>query len=103
MQLDQLLQGNNIYVLLGACCCGLCVVGLALSILGPFVNIAVGIVGMILDLASTLFELGPVPGCGCVIVAALVGAVLLAAAIMVSLTSTCGTPQATNFCTLFGR
>lgn len=103
MQLDQLLQGNNVYVLLAVCCCGLCGLGLAMSILGPFVDIAFGILGMIVDVASTLFEAGPVPGCGCVVVAALIAAVLLVGAIVLSITSTCGTPQATNFCTLFGR
>jgi hypothetical protein len=74
-----------------------------MSILGPFVDIAFGILGMVVDLASTLFEVGPVPGCGCVVVLALIGAVVLTGAVMVSITSTCGTPQATNFCMLFGR
>lgn len=103
MQLDQLLQGNNVYVLLGVCCCGLCVLGLVFSVLAPIFDIVTGIVGMLLDFASTLFSAGPIPGCGCVAVLALVAAVLVVGVLITSILSTCGTAQATNFCTLFGR
>ncbi|MFN8379026.1 MAG: hypothetical protein U0452_10180 [Anaerolineae bacterium] len=103
MQLDQLLQGNNIYVLLGVCCCGLCVFGLAISIIAPILDIVMGIVGMLLDFASTLFGVGPIPGCGCVVVLALIASILVVGALTTSILSTCGTAQATNFCMLFGR
>jgi len=103
MQLDQLLQGANVYVLLAVCCGGLCVLGLVLSIVAPLLDIVTGIVGMLLDFASTLFSVGPVPGCGCVVVLALIAAVLVAGALITSILSTCGTAGATNFCTLFGR
>lgn len=103
MQLDQLLQGNNVYVLLGVCCCGLCVLGLVFSIVAPILDMVMGVVGMLLDFASTLFGAGPIPGCGCVVVLALVASILAVGALTASILSTCGTAQATNFCSLFSR
>lgn len=103
MQLDQLLQGNNVYVLLGVCCCGLCVVGIVLSVAAPFLDIFTGLLGMVFDVAGSLFEIGPIPGCGCVVALAFVAAVLVTIALVGSILSTCGTAQATNFCMIFGR
>ena len=103
MQIDQLLQGANIYVLLGVCCAGLCVIGLVLAIVAPLLDIVTGVLGMVLDLASTLFSVGPIPGCCCAVVLALPAGVLAMGALVTSILSTCGTAQATNFCSLFGR
>jgi hypothetical protein len=103
VQLDQILQGNNVYVLLGVCCCGLCIIGVVLSVVMPFLDIVMGLAGMVIDFAGMLFQAGPVPGCGCVVVVAFVVAVLVVGLLMTSVLSGCGTPQATNFCTLFGR
>ncbi len=99
MQLDQLFQGSSLPVLLGVGCCLLCGVGLVLTVLAPVFDLLGGIVEMVVG----LFGVGPVPGCGCVVVVALVASVLVVAALTMSILSTCGTPNATNFCTLFGR
>lgn len=99
MQLDQLLNGNNLPALLAVGCCLLCVVGLLITVLTPVFNLLGGLV----DIASGLFNLGPLPGCGCVVALAIVGGLLLCGTLVMSVASTCGTPNAANFCILFGR
>ena len=103
MQLDQFLQGSNVYVLLGVCCCGLCVVGLVLSIAAPFLDIVTGLLGMVADFAGGLFGVGPIPGCGCVVFLVVGVGVLVVGLLTATILGACGTAQATNFCTLFGR
>ncbi len=103
MQLDQILQGANIWVLLGVGCCGLCVVGLILSAVAPIFDLIGGLLELIVNLVTGLFGVGPIPGCGCAVLIAVVGGVLLIGAFLAAVLSTCGTTDATNFCTLFGR
>jgi hypothetical protein len=99
MQLDQIFSANNLPALLAVGCCLLCGVGLAVTVLTPVFNL----LGGLLELAGALFELGPIPGCGCVVALVVVGGVVLTGLFLASVLSACGTPNATNFCTLFGR
>lgn len=99
MQLEQLLSGSNLPVLLAAGCCLLCVIGVLITVLTPVFNL----LGGLLDIASALFSVGPLPGCGCVVALAVVGGLILCGAMVLSVAGTCGTPEAANFCILFGR
>jgi hypothetical protein len=89
-------------VLIAAGCSVICVV---LFVLGTFLN-ALGVVfellGGVFEIAVNLFNMGPLPGCGCI-------ALLLALVICVggglavnSIVSSCGTAQQMNFCRLLG-
>lgn len=92
----------NTMLLIGGGVCLLCVVGLILSVVFQ-------LFGAIFQLFSGVFELifgvaGGIGGnpCGCVI---LIGGLLLCGGIayfVYTSLSACGTPQATNFCSLFG-
>jgi hypothetical protein len=86
-----------------ALCCGLLCVG------GVFLMLGLQIIGGLLDVFTSIFELffdvlsgGPVAWCGCLVLlggcAGIVGlGIMLSQAL-----ATCGTPQAVNFCSFFG-
>lgn len=99
MQLDQLLQGTSLPVLLAVGCCLLCVVGVLITVLTPVFDL----LGGLLELVTGLFSAGPVPGCGCVAVIALIAGVLVCGWLVLSVLDSCGTVNPMNFCTLFGR
>ena len=103
MQLDQIFQGSSLPVILGVCCCGLCVVGLALTVLAPVFNLIGGLLDIVLQIGAGLFELGPVPGCGCVLALVALGLVAGLVLLVSGAAASCGTASATNFCTLLGR
>ncbi len=79
--------------------CGvLCVVGIVLFFLSQILGVLGGLVT-----ALGGFAADPLSCCGCIVVIALVlmcgGGVLIIANALAA----CGTPAATNLCTLFGR
>jgi hypothetical protein len=92
----------NTLLLIGGGACVLCVVGLILSVglqlLGALFQLFGGIFELIFGIADGIAS-NP---CGCVV---LIGALLLCGGILYFVytsLSACGTPQATNFCSLFG-
>jgi hypothetical protein len=99
----QTIDTSNPALLALGCAC-LCGVGLIFMIVFQ-------VVGGFLEAIVSFFELifgllgggGSVSGCGCLfLLAACVGTVVVALLVTQMLT-TCGTPQAVNFCGLFGR
>lgn len=93
--LQTLDPANTLFLAVG--CAVLCGVGLVLllglQILGSALNIFTALAGLFSD---------PLGGCGCVL--GLLGCAGCAAlsAIMAQSLATCGTPNAVNFCRLFG-
>ncbi len=91
------LDADTALLIVGGVCL-LCVVGLILSV-------GLQILGAILQLFSGVFELiFGITGnpCGCII---LIGGMAVcggSAYFVYTLLTACGTPQATNFCSLFG-
>lgn len=90
----------NTALLLGVGLCGLCVVGVVLLIGAQLLGIGFEIIGGILE-----FVFGVVGGnpCGCIVIVGMLvvcggGVYLIATTI-----AACGTPDATNFCSLIGR
>lgn len=98
MQLD---TGNAL--LIGGGLCVLCVVGVGLFFgLQVFVSI--------FEIAGTLFETitgfisgGPTLWCGCIVVLLVLGSCAVVVALTATALQGCGTADATNLCTLFGR
>lgn len=89
-----------------AVCGGLCL----LCLVGNVLLFGLQILGLLFELVGNLFEVlfgflnaGPVAWCGCIVLIGL----LIGCGVLFSLVSTalsaCGTPDATNICTLFGR
>lgn len=89
-------------VMLALCCALLCIVGvvlmLGLQIISGFLDVFTSIFGLFFDVLSG----GPVAWCGCLVMifgcAGLVGLGILFSQVL----STCGTPQAVNFCQFLG-
>jgi hypothetical protein len=95
------LDANALLLICGAACV-LCVIGLLLSVSLQILGLLFQLFGGIFELISGISD-GMVGGpCGCVV---LIGALLLCGGILYFVytsLSACGTPQATNFCSLFG-
>lgn len=89
-------------VMLALCCALLCVGGVVLTL-------GLQIIGGVLDVFTSVFQLffdilsgGPVAWCGCLLmVVGCAGSVGLAILVSQAI-STCGTPQAVNFCRFLG-
>jgi len=82
----------------GIVCIGLFVIGTVLNALG----IVFELIGGLVEFAVNLFNFGPVPGCGCVVLAGAIAMCVVTALAVNSVLQTCGTPQQVNFCQLFG-
>ncbi len=93
-------SGNLVMLALGAAClCGVAVVlMMLLNFVGDFFGAFFSLFGVFFDVLSG----GPVSWCGCVVTLALVAGCGWFAWMMIQALSTCGTPQAVNFCSLFG-
>ncbi len=80
----------------------LCVGGVILAVVLPFISGLLGAVSSVFELVIDLFTGGPVAWCGCLLALLLVatccGLILFAVAVL----PTCGTPDAVNFCAWFG-
>ncbi|MCL4248851.1 MAG: hypothetical protein KJ065_11960 [Anaerolineae bacterium] len=102
MDLSQLINSSNISGILVVCGV-MCVVGVVLFIALNFLGTIFGLLGGFLELGIDLITGGPVTWCGCLVVLAVLficGATVL---LLGSAFSSCGTPNATNLCTLLGR
>lgn len=89
-------------ILIAAGCGILCIV---LFVIGTVLN-ALGIVfellGGLAEFAINMFNFGPVPGCGCVVVVGVIALCIGTVLAVNSVLQTCGTPQQVNFCQLLG-
>lgn len=89
------LIGGGLALLCGA----LFVIGTLLQALGIVFNL----LGGLLELLVNLFNLGPIPGCGCVLAVGAVGLCGLVIYIAVNVNATCSGPNPVNFCMFLGR
>lgn len=90
-------------LLLGAGLCLLCVVGGALVFGAQIIASILEVFGTAVGVVGGFISGGPGLWCGCVFVLVLVGIGAVVAGLIVSTLQACGTPAATNFCSLFGR
>ncbi len=90
-------------VLLVVGCAVLCVVGFILLQVLQFLGGILEFLGSFLAIFFDILSGGPVSWCGCLLgLVGLAGCCVVTLLILQSL-STCGTAQASNFCTLFGQ
>lgn len=83
------------------CCGALCALGIFVMVVLPIIGGAFDLLGGVFELVFNVFEGGPVAWCGCLFVllgCGLCGGIVLA---IISVASTCDTPNAVNFCRLF--
>jgi len=82
---------------------GLCLVGVVLFFALQLLGTTAGIFANLAQLLTQIISGGPVAWCGCLFVA---GSCMICILVVVggsSMLSSCGTPNAVNFCALFGR
>jgi hypothetical protein len=82
---------------------GLCAVGVVLLLLLQVLGTVFGFVFNILEVVGGVIQGGPMAWCGCLVGLLVCGGCGIGIAVTVSLLSSCGTPDAVNFCSLFGR
>ncbi|GAB4510516.1 MAG: hypothetical protein OHK0046_07520 [Anaerolineae bacterium] len=81
--------------------CGLCGVGLVAVFLFQFLGGVLDLIFGLFGVFGNLFEAGPFAGCGCLAVlggCGLCGGLIF---LIAQVTTTCGTPEAVNFCRFF--
>jgi len=83
--------------------CGCCLLGLILSFAFQILGIVGSLLGVIFDVIGGLIGGGPGVWCGCLAALGGIAVCGLLAYVIISGLQACGTPQATNLCTLFGR
>jgi hypothetical protein len=102
MNVNEILNSANIPLIL-LVCGGLCVGGVILAFVLNLLGTIFGALGSVLAFGTDIITGGPVTWCGCLVVIVLLllcgGGLLLLASVL----STCGTPDAVNLCSLFGR
>ncbi len=79
-----------------------CVAGLGLALILPLASAVLTIVGGLLDFVMDLVAGGPTTWCGCLLALVVIGGCCGIAALISYVLSTCGTPQAVNFCVWLG-
>lgn len=101
----EFLQSVNIsdLTLLALGCACLCGVGIVLTL-------GLQVIGGVFEIFSSIFGLffevlsgGPVAWCGCIVLLVVCGGGTVLAVILAQGLAACGTPEAINFCALFGR
>jgi len=93
--------GDLIPLALGlVCLCGLGILLLlGFQIIGGFLEIFTSVFELLFEVLSG----GPVAWCGCLVLLFVCGGGTVLAVVLAQGLSSCGTPEAINFCTLFGR
>lgn len=79
-------------------CVVLFILGTVLQVLGTVFSL----VGGLLELVVNLFNVGPIPGCGCVLVVGALGLCGLLIYAAINISATCSGPNPVNFCQFFG-
>lgn len=82
---------------------GLCAVGVVFLVVLQVLSGVFGFMFNFLDIFVDLLTGGPLSACGCALGLVACGGCACFAAFGVSVLSTCGTPEAVNFCLLLGR
>lgn len=92
--------GTLLLIVLGmSLLCGvLFVLGTVLNALGVVFHV----LGGALEIAVNLFNLGPLPGCGCLVLLLAILTCVGGGMAINSVISSCGTAQQMNFCRLLG-
>lgn len=101
MDLLQNTDGSTLLIAAVGCCL-LCGVGVVLLLLTQLLGSVFDIFSSVFGLVFNVVEGGPVSWCGCL---ALIGVGLVCGGLVLVLAqalSTCGTPNAVNFCRLLG-
>lgn len=89
-------------LLLGVGLAGLCIVVIILFLGVQIIGSVVGALTSVAGLASGVLA-DPFSCCGCLVLGGAISICGVIALIMLQGLSTCGTPEAINFCTFFGR
>ena len=84
-------------VLCGLLCAGVFVLGFIL----PILDVVFEVIGAVIGFAFEIFNAGPVPGCGCIVLAMLILGCMGASFWFTDALSTCGTPDQVNLCRIF--
>jgi hypothetical protein len=79
-------------------CGGMCVLGIVVVFVLPFLADLFSIIAGIVELSIDLATLGPVPGCGCVVVLGLCAGCAAGSVWLADVLSTCNTADAVNLC-----
>lgn len=101
MDVLQNIDAGTILVLSLACAtiCGIVVVlFFGLQIIGTVFGFLTGIIEFVTQIVSG----GPISWCGCLVVFLACGFCAVTAFSMATILQSCGTPDAVNFCSLFG-
>ena len=102
MQILQHIDPGNALVAALACVC-LCGLGIVLVTGFHVLTGLIGAIGSVLQLFFQILGGGPVAWCGCLVVILIVAGGIGLVIVMAQAFSTCGTPQAINFCSLLGQ
>lgn len=100
--MSEMLQGVDVglvVVILAVMCVVLVVGAFVLQALGT----VFGVVFNFFEIIGSIIQGGPVSWCGCLIGVIVCAGCGVGTAVVLSLASTCGTPEAVNFCRLFGQ
>jgi len=89
--------GVNIILIAGLCGL-LCFGGFFLGIIFSVLDLVFTVVGAVIELMLTLFNTGPVPGCGCVVVLLLLFGCGICGSWYLSAVETCGTAEPIILC-----
>jgi len=98
-------EGGNVdpqLVTIGAVILVLCVGGLLLSFVLPFLSGVFTLISALFEVGLDVLMGGPVAWCGCLILLILLVGCCGFVAVAASSLTTCGTPEAVNFCSFFG-
>ncbi|MGQ9907896.1 MAG: hypothetical protein ACUVS2_03570 [Candidatus Flexifilum sp.] len=83
--------------------CGCCLLGVILLFALQILDIVGTLFGAVFDLIGGVLGAGPGGWCGCLVTIGVLAMCGLVVLFIVNALQACGTPQATNLCTLFGR
>lgn len=81
----------------------LCVVLFILGTVFQALGVIFNLLGGLFEFAVNLFNIGPVPGCGCVLFVLAIGLCGFIIYGVVNISATCSGPNPVNFCLFFGR
>jgi hypothetical protein len=96
----EIFSGDAIWIIAISCIC--CASGIVLLLFGQLIGGAFGALFGIVEIFFEFLSAGPVAWCGCLML--LFGCAICSAITLtiLQISSTCGTPDAVNFCRLFG-
>ena len=103
--MDQFLQNFNANsaLTIAAICGGLCLVAVILFFGLQLISGTFGVVIGIVELFVHVFSGGPIAWCGCLLLLASCAVCSGIVIALLTILPKCGTPEAVNFCQLFGR